>query len=224
VNDTVVVVTGAVPLTSLAAAQVPDGAIVLAADGALDHALAAGLRPTGLIGDLDSVSTDGLAWAEQHATIERHDPDKDRTDTELALRMAVGLDPARLIMLSGGGDRLDHTIAAIGALGHPALTSIGRIDAWWGEQHVRVVHGPDRVTLDLEPGTMISLLALHGRCRGVSVDGTEWRLDDDELDPLAGRGLSNVVVDGTVEITLSGGVLTVFIAPPTTHSDTEPPT
>ena len=47
---------------------------VIAADGGLDHALAAGLTPAVLVGDLDSVSSDGLAWAEAHATIERHDP------------------------------------------------------------------------------------------------------------------------------------------------------
>jgi thiamine pyrophosphokinase len=215
VNDTVVVVTGAAPLTPGAVAQIPAAAIVLAADGALDHALAAGIRPAGLVGDLDSVSADALAWAEEHATISRHDPDKDHTDTELALRMAVDLDPARLIMLSGGGDRLDHTFAALGALGHPALTSIPRIDAWWGDQHVRVLHGPGRLAFELEPCTTISVLALHGRCQGVSVVGTEWTLDDEVLHPMVGRGLSNVTVDDTVEIAVSLGVLTIFIEPPT---------
>ena len=93
-NETVVVVTGASPLDPAVVDALPTHAIVLAADGGLDHALAAGLTPAGLVGDLDSVSADGLAWAEEHATIERHDPDKDRTDTELALKMAVALDPA----------------------------------------------------------------------------------------------------------------------------------
>ena len=63
----------------------PRGAVVIAADGALDHALAAGLEPAGLVGDLDSISDAGLDGRAQHATIQRHDPDKDHTDTELAL-------------------------------------------------------------------------------------------------------------------------------------------
>jgi thiamine pyrophosphokinase len=222
VNDTVIVVTGAAPLSPRALASLPRHGIVLAADGGLDHALAAGLTPAGLVGDLDSVTPEGLAWAQEHATIERHPPDKDRTDTELALAMAVALDPARLVLVSGGGDRLDHTLAAIGALGRPSLTSIPVIDAWWGDQRLRVLHGPGRTSLDVEPGTPISVLATHGPCTGVTVGGTQWALDHAELAPLVGRGVSNLAVEDTVEISVSTGVLTVFIGP--SDHPTEPPT
>lgn len=210
-NDTVVVVTGAEPLPGGVVDRLPEDAIVLAADGGLDHALAAGLRPAGLIGDLDSVSEDGLGWATEHATLERHDPDKDHTDTELALKFAVGLDPAHLILVAGGGDRLDHALAAIGALGHPSLTSIPVIEAWWGDQHVHVVHGPGRVRLDTEPGARLSLLALHGACKGVSMSGVKWPLDGADLAPAVGRGLSNIALDEHIHLAVSMGVVTVFV-------------
>ena len=210
-NETVVVVTGASPLDPAVVDALPTHAIVLAADGGLDHALAAGLTPAGLVGDLDSVSADGLAWAEEHATIERHDPDKDRTDTELALKMAVALDPAHLILVAGVGDRLDHTVAAIGALGHASLTSIPMVEAWWGTQHLVVVHGPGRATIDVTPGVTLSLLAMHGRCAGVTVTGVRWPLDAAELGPLVGRGVSNESTGDRVDVKVSTGVLTVFV-------------
>jgi thiamine pyrophosphokinase len=153
------------------------------------------------------------AWAEANATISRHPADKDDTDTELALRFVAGMTPARLTMI-GGGDRLDHTFAALGALGLPALTSIPVIDAWWGEQHVDVLHGPGQATLLLAPGSIVSLLALHGECTGVTISGVRWQLDDATLAPVVGWGVSNeVVADGIVTIRLSGGVLTVFDVP-----------
>jgi thiamine pyrophosphokinase len=207
-----VVVTGAAPISAAAIAAVPTGAVVIAADGALDHALAAGLIPAGLVGDLDSVSAEGLEWAQVHATIDRHDPDKDRTDTELALRMATGLHPNRLILI-GAGQRLDHTIAAIGALGHPRLTSLPVIEGWWGEQALRVVHGPGRARLVLPAGTTLSLLALHGTCSSVSIDGVRWPLDRAELHPVVGLGVSNVVTDEHVDVRLLSGVLTIIITP-----------
>jgi len=212
-DETVIVVTGAEPLRDDVVAALPHG-IVIAADGAFDHARAAGLTPAGLVGDLDSISADGLTWAEQHATIQRHDPDKDHTDTELALAMAVDFNPARLIMVSGGGDRLDHTFAALGALGHSSLTSIPVIEAWWGEQHARVLHGPGKLAFDIVPGTTISLLAMHGRCKGLSITGVQWALDDDRLPPLVGRGLSNIATDEHVEITVLEGIVTIFTAAP----------
>lgn len=212
-TEHIVIVTGASPLADAAVASIPEAAIVIAVDGGLDHALAAGLHPSGLIGDLDSVSADGLAWAEQNATISRHPADKDDTDTELALRFVADMTPTRLTMI-GGGDRLDHTFAALGALGLPELTSIPVIDAWWGNQHVDVLHGPGRTALQLAPDSIVSLLALHGECTGVSMTGVRWQLDDATLSPVVGRGVSNeVVADGAVDVKLSTGVLTVFDVP-----------
>ncbi len=212
-NDIVIVVTGAAPLPRRAVDAIPALAIVLAADGALDHALAAGLEPTALVGDLDSVSADGLAWAEAHATIERHPPDKNHTDTELALAAAVELDPQRLMLVSGGGDRLDHTIAAIGALGARSLTSIPVIEGWWGDRQLAVLHGPGRTRLDVAPGSTISLLAMHGPCSGVSVDGVRWPLDRAELGPVVGHGVSNEATGDVVDVSVIAGVLTIFINP-----------
>lgn len=213
-NEHIVVVTGSASVSPDVAALVPEAAIVLGVDAGLDHALAAGLRPSGLIGDLDSVSADGIAWAEEHATISRHPTDKDRTDTELALAFATDMSPARVTLI-GGGDRLDHTIAALGALGAPQLTSVPTIDAWWGGQHIDVLHGPGRRTLRLEPGSTLSLLALRQRCRGVALSGVRWPLDDAVIEPTVGIGVSNEVVDpeGEVEVSTSDSVLTVFNRP-----------
>lgn len=212
-NDTVVIVTGAEPLHPRAVAGIPDDAIVIAADGGLDHARAAGLVPAGLIGDLDSISAEGMTWAETHATIERHPEGKDHTDTELAIAFANAMAPARLVLVAGGGDRLDHSIAAIGALGAPVLTAIPVIECWWGSQHARIVHGPGRATLHARVGSTLSLIALHGDCSGVSVSGTRWELDGVELPAVVGRGVSNVVDEPRVTLTVSLGVLTVFDDP-----------
>jgi thiamine pyrophosphokinase len=210
VNETVVVITGADSLAAATVQRIPDGAVVIAADGALDHALAAGVRPAGVVGDMDSISAAGLEWAAKHATIERHDADKDHTDTELALMTAADLNPARLILL-GAGDRLDHVLAAIGALGHPRLTSIPVVDAWWDEQWIRVVHAPGATTLELPEGTTLSLLALHGPCTGVTITGVRWPLQHADLAPLVGVGVSNVSVAELVTVRVSTGVLTIVM-------------
>ena len=210
-NDIVIVVTGAAPLATCAIDSIPTDSIVIAADGALDHALAAGLTPAVLVGDLDSVSDAGLAWAESNASIEPHPTDKDHTDTELALVTAADLNPRQLTLISGGGDRLDHTFAAIGALGASSLTSIPEIDGWWGNHRLAVVHGPGRARLYVATGTTISLLALHGGCGGVSIDGVRWPLERSDLASAVGLGVSNVATAETVDVSLTAGVLTIFI-------------
>ncbi|MGB3735840.1 MAG: thiamine diphosphokinase, partial [Ilumatobacter sp.] len=174
------------------------------------------LSPSGLIGDLDSVSEDGLEWARANATIAQHPTDKNQTDTELALAFAADMSPERLTLI-GGGDRLDHTIAAIGALAARPLTGIPVLEGWWDGQHLDVFHGPARRTLDLEPTSMLSLLTIGPACKVVTVDGVRWPLTDHRLEPVVGLGVSNEVTapDGRVSISLSAGVLTVFDQPRT---------
>ena len=209
-----VVVTGSAPIASHVRDALPEGATVIAVDGGLDHALAAGLAPEVLVGDLDSVSSDGLAWAESNAAVERHPADKDRTDTELALAHAVDRRPERLVVV-GGGDRLDHSLAAIGALCARSMTSVPVLEAWWDGHHLDVVHGPGRRRLHLVPGSTISLLVLGRPCERVTIDGVRWPLHDHHLEPVVGHGVSNEVAadDGLVTVSVSSGVLVVFDEP-----------
>lgn len=217
--DCAVVITGAAPLDAVAVAAIPDGAMVIAADGGLDHALAAGIEPDVVIGDLDSITAEGLEWARQHSEVVRHSPDKDLTDTELAVGHALGLHPARIVLIAGGGDRLDHTIAAIGSLGDPALTAAERLECIWGGQHLHLLHGPARQSIPIPVGTTISLLALHGRCEGVSITGTRWELDHTDLEALSGIGVSNVTTASPVRVEVRSGVLCIFVNTEPSPSD-----
>ncbi len=230
-NEHIVIITGASPLDAGLVARLrreaSESTVWMAVDGGLDHALAAGLEPTHLVGDLDSVTEDGLAWAARHADITRHPTDKDQTDTELALALASKFDPER-ITLVGGGDRLDHTIAGIGALGALGLTSVPTLDGWWDGQHVRVLHGPGSATLHLVAGSTLSVLALHGPCIRVTLSGARWELDHFDLEPLVGMGVSNEVRatdsgSAAIEVTLAGGVLTIFDDPATEPAMSEEP-
>ena len=64
----------------------------IAADSGLDHALALGVTPDVVVGDSDSVSAAALALAHSlNIAFISAPTDKDFTDTELALSLAVDL-------------------------------------------------------------------------------------------------------------------------------------
>ncbi|CAN5858022.1 thiamine diphosphokinase [soil metagenome] len=215
-RDTVVIITGSAPSPDMVRTQVPTGAVVVAADSGLDHARNASLAPDVVVGDLDSVSPEGAAWAHEHGEVRSSPTDKATTDTELAIEVALSYVPRRLIVIGGpDGTRLDHTLAALGALGQPSTDVVDVVAAWWGANYVRVVRPSDAVTFaDVEPGRTFSVLALHGGATGVTVTGARWPLDAVELPPLSGWGVSNeAAAPPPVTVAVDRGVLTVIVPP-----------
>ncbi|HEY7625627.1 MAG TPA: thiamine diphosphokinase [Ilumatobacteraceae bacterium] len=207
----VVVVIGGGPLRSQCVDEVHVDAVIIAADSGLDHAVAAGLRPTLLIGDLDSITAHGKMWAYAHEVeIDQYPVDKDATDTELALRRAAMTDAADLLVLGSAGTRFDHSLGTIAALANPLLARFENIRVLLDEATVHVLHPGHEITLDLPQGTPFSLLAFHGACRGVDVGGAEWPLSGAALEPWSTRGLSNVSTE-LVHVAVASGVLTVVV-------------
>jgi len=211
-----VVVIGGGELSPRARQAIYDDAIIIAADSGLDHAVAAGLRPQVLVGDLDSISATGRMWAYAHEIeIHEHPADKDLTDTELAIQRALAVPDIRQLLLVGGVDvagerRLDHQLATILALGHPSLAPLSSVRAVLGETQLSVLHAGRHAVLDTEEGQVFSLLALHGPCAGITVTGARWPLTDESLTGTEARGVSNEAAERT-EVQVATGVLTVVI-------------
>ena len=204
---TVVVVAGGDPPTPEEIARLPADPVVVAADSGLDHALSAGLTVAVAVGDMDSVSSEALAAAEQSGTrIERHPADKDQTDLELALDLAARL-ADRVIVIGAGGGRLDHLFGNLAVLASPQWSGVD-IEAWLGNAQAVVVH--HHRVLDAEPGATVSLFALGGPAR-VTTTGLAWPLNDEILDPLTSRGVSNQAIAHIPQVAVSEGVVVAII-------------
>ncbi|CAB4884802.1 unannotated protein [freshwater metagenome] len=209
---TAIVIVGGDPLSPHAVRDLPPDAFIVAADSGLDHALAAGLVPSSVVGDLDSISSEGLAWAHRmDITVDAHPADKDSTDTELALAAAVAAGATHVLLLGGGGDRLDHTLAALTALGHSSLAECDSVTGRWGTTMVQVLHGPRTANLRLPLGATFSLLALHGEVQGVTLSGARWPLHAASIHPASSLGISNQTDEPDLHVSIAAGILTIVI-------------
>ncbi len=206
-----IVVVGGSPPEAAALARIDEATIVVAADSGYDHARALGLAVDVLVGDLDSITPEGLAAA--HAAgvlVEQHDPDKDATDTELALAVAVTRGATRVTLLTGAtGDRLDHSLAVILSLTHPRLDGV-MVDAWVGTAALHALHGPAARQVPANQGETLTLLAIGGDAVGITTHGLRYPLLGESLGPASSRGVSNVVTSPHPTITLQAGRLLVI--------------
>ena len=138
----------------------------------------------------------GLAWASEHTEVVRHPVDKAATDTELAVAHAATLAPQRTPARSPAqGDRLDHAVAALGALGAPELAGDrARSRRGGAATSLHVVHGPG--TRRARPAgrhDRSRCSPCTGRAPGSPSAAPAGRCDDADLAPLVGLGVSNQV-------------------------------
>lgn len=181
--------------------DVPDDALVIAADAGIVEAERLGLNVDLLVGDLDSAPEDAIARAPR---VERYPADKDASDLELAVAAAVAADARRIVVVGGDGGRLDHLLGNAFLLASDRWADV-QIDAVLGDARIWVVRNEG--SIDGRVGELVSLYAVGGPARGVWTEGLRWTLTGGELLPGSSLGLSNEFVETAATVRLREGVV-----------------
>ena len=87
--------------------------VLIAADRGLVFCQKYGITPDAVVGDFDSADKSCLSLYELSGDgplVRTFQPEKDWTDTELAVRMAVEFGVHTAVLLGGTGTRLDHVL------------------------------------------------------------------------------------------------------------------
>jgi thiamine pyrophosphokinase len=191
-------------LARLAALETP---YVIAADSGAATALAFGLQPDLVIGDLDSLdSATRSELLQRGVPFETYPRAKDATDSQLALARALQEAPEQLLLLGLlNGPRLDMTVANVLLLGlAPSRTAV--LDE---DNEAVILLGPDQHNWHAQPQELISLLPLGGDVEGVTTSGLLYTLSGETLKFGDSRGVSNEPVDANVAVALENGRLLI---------------
>lgn len=184
---------------------------VIAVDGGFHHCAAMGIRTDTLIGDMDSLDPALLEQARNLVPeILQYPAKKDQTDLELALEYAVERQGATDILVFGAlGGRWDMSIGNVCLLFHPMLDGIDVRLVEDGTE-IRLLRGPAAMTICGKTGDGLSLIALAGSARDISLKGLLYHLDHEDLAFGSSRGISNVFLQDGVTIEFKQGNLLVI--------------
>jgi thiamine pyrophosphokinase len=184
--------------------------VVIAADRGLHLCLEAGRIPDVCVGDFDSVDEARLDEAgSAGARIVRYPAEKDASDLDLALEEARAIGAGRVTFTAAYSARIDHTLAALGTLLRSADLR-GSADEPSISMYA-LEAGGERLSLEAQPGTTISVFALGG-CATVTLEGVRYPLSGHVLDPLSSLGLSNVATAGEQVVTVLDGQILVTVS------------
>ena len=156
--------------------------------------------PDYIVGDMDSLPDPAILDKYPTDRVLRYPRKKDFTDTELGIDLLREKGCDKIIILGGGGGRLDHLLA-IFSLFHRASPP----DVWLTDrEEVTLIRSV--FTLNGWRGRELSLMPMGREPARMSSRGLRWPLDELVWD--AGDfGISNVVEDDTAEIVVGSGRL-----------------
>jgi thiamine pyrophosphokinase len=183
--------------------------LVICADGGASNALALGLQPQVVIGDLDSFDSDLQAQLEADGCqVITHPACKDETDLELALYYAIEHGVDEILILGALGGRIDQTLANVLLLVLPELCSV-QARILDGRQEVFLIR--DETLVEGQVGDTLSLLPLTEQVTGIYTEGLEYPLENGTLYLGPARGVSNTLTAPQARVRVDQGLLLAVI-------------
>ena len=179
-----------------------EGDYIIAADGGYRHALTLGLTPDCILGDFDS-----LGFVPEGANV--FPVEKDDTDAMLAVRHGLTLGCKEFYIYGGmEGDRVDHTVANLQTLFY--LTAHGASGYLVGKKQIATVLQNSTLCLPARDSGTVSVFALGGDARGVTIKGLHYEAENITLSPAFPLGVSNHLAGKDAKITVENGTLLVI--------------
>jgi len=182
------------------------GDVVLCADGGWHHAAALGVRPDLLLGDMDSISD-----LPQDIPMRRLPPEKDDTDTMLAIREGLARGCDDFLLLGALGGRLDHTFANLQALCFAAAEGATAEAQGQGQTARLLLPGHHRIPR--KEGVYLSLFALSDRVEGITLRGVKYKVENFTLSRSLPMGVSNEFAAAEAEISFAAGQMLMILSP-----------
>jgi thiamine pyrophosphokinase len=173
-----------------------------------------------LVGDFDTISPDILEKYihRTDVTVHRFVPEKDYTDTDIALKLAIQLcqdngkqekeaQQARheIVLLGATGTRADHMLANLQLLEQLYVAGLTGtiIDR---HNRIRLIEGQYCLDKDNQFGDYVSLIPISRKLTGVTLKGFKYPLDNHTVYRGESLCVSNELVDHSSQIYIEEGL------------------
>lgn len=180
---------------------------IICADGGANYARELNIKPDLILGDMDSIDEETKVFYRETEFL-YFPPQKDETDTELAITYAIKNNATKVTILGGLGSRMDHSLANIYLLKRLLDADIDAEIV--NENNVIRLIGK-RKTFQFPIGTIISLLPIGGDVEELTISGFEYPINSGKMTMSNPYGVSNVTNQTKQVIDFKKGMLLMVI-------------
>ncbi len=201
--DALILANGEHPPGPVVRALAGQARLIVCADGGAAHAVRLGVRPTIILGDLDSLSRTARKALPDVPLL--YIDDQESTDLEKAVRFCIRSGFRSIAITGGLGSRIDHSTGALGlfkkfrnACELTLYDTVGMLTLL-----------PRSARLTTRRGEQLSLIPLD-HCRGISTTNLLYPLRNESLRLGVREGISNVALARHSTIRHKAGTLLLY--------------
>ncbi len=184
---------------------------IIAVDKGLEALYKLKIVPNHVVGDFDSIDQEILKFYQKKSEIIFHEfnSEKDNTDTDIALNLAIKLKSSKIVILGALGKRMDHALANIHIL-KQALDA--KIPCYLIDDYNKIYLTKNNLTIPKNQtyGKYISLIPMTTNVEGLTLTGFKYPLKDAILPIGVSLGISNEIVEESANIQFEKGILIVI--------------
>ena len=184
---------------------------IISVDNGLSYVQQLGITPDIIIGDFDTAKKELVDDYKKKSEISycQLNPEKDATDTEAAIDLAIQYGSLKVVILGAMGGRFDHTLGNLQMLYKLKQHNIkGYLLDEQNKIYV-ITHGIE-IHKEKQSGKYISLLPFTESVSGLTLIGFKYPLKQYDLCCGTSIGVSNEIIDEVGKISFDSGVLVVI--------------
>lgn len=182
---------------------------VIGVDKGIEMCYRCNIIPSVLMGDFDSIRQDILKYYEENTSIpvQRFKPEKDDTDTQMALQWAINSGSDEIAIIGATGSRIDHLLGNIQTL---SMVLEKNINAYMLDENnkIMLLKGDIHLKKSQQYADYVSLLALTNQVTKLTLTGFKYPLNEYTLtNQSGGFGVSNEIIEENASIKFQSGIL-----------------
>ncbi len=184
----------------------------IAVDSGMEFFYQQKVIPDYIVGDFDSVEPGILHYfqniKQKQPVILQFQPEKDETDTELAIRTAIGKGSDKIHLLGATGSRMDHMLGNLHLLGAAMKQGVEcrMVDRY---NCIRMIDKGIILRQKEQYGNYVSLFPFTPQVKGLTLAGFKYPLENYTLECYHSLGVSNEIIAQEAQILFQDGVLVV---------------
>lgn len=181
--------------------------LIIASDRGIEVLDKLDIKPNYIIGDFDSADKKILDKYinNKDIVVKRLNPQKDYTDTHMAIKLAIELKSTEITILGAIGSRIDHTISNINTL-KEALDNNITCKIENSKNEIQLINKKTQIEKN-DNYKYISLIPLTTKVIGITLKGFKYSLSNANLEIGQSIGVSNEQIEKKAEIDLKEGIL-----------------